>query len=98
MILSDLTLRIINETVKPALIYFVKVFEGYMSNYEEKKQNLIAYLYYNIHLSINILKHRNRLTCVWTFAHKDFCPQDLCPQRTLPTTFLQGRNLLKIMI
>ena len=60
MILSDFALLIINETVKPALIYFVKGFEGYMSNYEEKKQNLIAYLFYNIHLSTNILKHRSR--------------------------------------
>ena len=32
-----LFLLIINETVKPALIYFVKRLEGYMSNSEEKK-------------------------------------------------------------
>ena len=60
MILSDFTVLIINETVKPPLIYFVEHLEGYMSNYEEKKTNLIAYLFYNIHLSTNILKHRNR--------------------------------------
>ena len=37
MILSDFTPLKITETVKPALIYFVKGFEGYMSNYEEEK-------------------------------------------------------------
>ena len=37
-------LLIINETVKPALIYFVKGLEGYMSNYEEKKSNCIFVL------------------------------------------------------
>ena len=40
MTLSDFTVSSyyeINETVKPALIYFVKGLEGYMSNSEEKK-------------------------------------------------------------
>ena len=47
--ISDFTVLIIHETVKPALIYFVKGLEEYMSNYEEKKrQNLIAHLFYNI--------------------------------------------------
>ena len=35
-----LFLLIINETVKSALIYFVKGLEGYMSNSEEKKDKI----------------------------------------------------------
>ena len=38
MMVYYLSALVINEIVKPALIYFVKGLEGYMSNYEEAKK------------------------------------------------------------